>query len=282
VQTLAAIVNVPQGGLVVYGSLIGAGIGFLAFVRKYRLPGLALADLIAPSLAVGLALGRIGCLLNGCCYGGPCHLPWAVTFPAGSPLYESQIIRGQITGMDPRAAPDATPRLLHVPTGSAARRCGIRDGDRLVRVDGHDVETVRQARCFFKQAQERGIAVSVDTEAGYRVQLPARSLPVHPTQVYSSVAALLLGFLLWSYYPFRSRDGSVLALMLSVYPIQRIFLEMIRVDEPEFLRTGLSVSQNVSLLLIVGVMGLWWYILRRPKGCALPGTAIGDWPAPAG
>ena len=89
------------------------------------------------------------------------------------------------------------------------------------------------------------------------------------------MAALLLGFLLWSYYPFRSRDGSVLALMLSIYPIQRILLEMIRVDEPGVFRTGLTISQNVSLLLIVGVVGLWWYILRRPKGCVLPGGLPG-------
>jgi phosphatidylglycerol:prolipoprotein diacylglycerol transferase len=35
-------------------------------------------------MLVGLAIGRVGCFLNGCCYGGPCDLPWAVSFPAGT------------------------------------------------------------------------------------------------------------------------------------------------------------------------------------------------------
>jgi phosphatidylglycerol:prolipoprotein diacylglycerol transferase len=39
---------------------------------------------IAPSLALGVAFGRIGCFLNGCCYGDRCDLPWALRFPKGS------------------------------------------------------------------------------------------------------------------------------------------------------------------------------------------------------
>jgi len=42
------------------------------------------ADLLAPSIALGSVLGRIGCLLNGCCYGRVCHLPWAIRFPSQS------------------------------------------------------------------------------------------------------------------------------------------------------------------------------------------------------
>src|SRR5688572_21279710 len=69
-DTFLEIINVPEGGLVIYGGFIGAAVGFTIFVRKHRLPLLAMADLVAPSMAIGLALGRIGCLLNGCCYGG--------------------------------------------------------------------------------------------------------------------------------------------------------------------------------------------------------------------
>jgi phosphatidylglycerol:prolipoprotein diacylglycerol transferase len=68
-ELLLEVINVPEGGLVVYGALIGAAIGFVLFIRKHSLPLLAMADLTAPSMAIGLALGRIGCLLNGCCYG---------------------------------------------------------------------------------------------------------------------------------------------------------------------------------------------------------------------
>ena len=96
--TLGAILNVTQGGLVVYGSLIGALLGGLWFLRRHALPTLAVADLMAPSLVLGLALGRIGCLLNGCCYGGLCDAPWGLTFPAESEPYKHQQSLGQLHG----------------------------------------------------------------------------------------------------------------------------------------------------------------------------------------
>src|SRR3954451_12834367 len=88
-DTLLEIANIPEGGLVIYGGLIGAAFGFVIFVLKHRLPLLAMADLIAPSMAVGLAFGRIGCFLNGCCYGGETDLPWHVTFPEFTHRYEA-------------------------------------------------------------------------------------------------------------------------------------------------------------------------------------------------
>ena len=49
------------------------------------MPAWTLADILAPSIALGHVFGRIGCLLNGCCYGRECHLPWAIRYPAGQP-----------------------------------------------------------------------------------------------------------------------------------------------------------------------------------------------------
>jgi phosphatidylglycerol---prolipoprotein diacylglyceryl transferase len=71
----------------------------IIFLRVHKLPVLAFADLIAPSLLLGLAFGRIGCLLNGCCYGGLCETPWlGVRFPATSPVYERQLAFGELHG----------------------------------------------------------------------------------------------------------------------------------------------------------------------------------------
>ena len=92
---LGAVVNIAEGGLVVYGAFIGGVLGMLAFVRVYRLPLWAMCDLAVPSMALGLALGRIGCLMNGCCFGGPCQAAWAVTFPADSPVHWHQVEHGQ-------------------------------------------------------------------------------------------------------------------------------------------------------------------------------------------
>src|SRR5262249_28077449 len=60
-ETLSSVLKFTEGGLVVYGALIGAGLGFLAFVVRSGTPALPLADVIAPSLLIGLALGRVGC-----------------------------------------------------------------------------------------------------------------------------------------------------------------------------------------------------------------------------
>ncbi len=56
-------------------------------------------DAVAPAIALGLALGRVGCFLNGCCYGDECALPWAVAFPPGSPPWWHQVVdpEGRLT-----------------------------------------------------------------------------------------------------------------------------------------------------------------------------------------
>jgi phosphatidylglycerol:prolipoprotein diacylglycerol transferase len=92
------------------------------------------------------------------------------------------------------------------------------------------------------------------------VALPPRSRPVHPTQLYSAVDAGLLGWLLWSYFPFRRRDGECIALLLTIHPITRFLLEIIRTDEPAVFGTGLSISQNISVGLLACGAALWWYL----------------------
>ncbi len=199
-ETLLRVINFPEGGLVVYGALFGGVAAVLFFIRKHRLPALATFDLIAPSMAIGLALGRIGCFLNGCCYGGPTPLPWGVSFPPESPPYVDQMARGVLSSANP----------------------------------------------------------------------PPVSLPVHPAQLYSAITAALIGWVLWSYYPFRRRDGQVIALMLMIYPISRFMEEIIRTDEPAVFGTGLSISQNISLAVFATGIGLWLYLSNQPARVAWP------------
>ncbi len=76
--------QIGLSGMVFLGGVIFAlGIGWI-FVRRRGIPFAKMCDTVAPSLALGAALGRIGCFFNGCCFGKVCHLPWAVTFPQGS------------------------------------------------------------------------------------------------------------------------------------------------------------------------------------------------------
>jgi len=79
-QPWTEIFMIQHGGLVYYGGLIGAVISGAAYLRWKKLPLWKIADVLAPSIALGSVFGRIGCLLNGCCYGRACHLPWAITF----------------------------------------------------------------------------------------------------------------------------------------------------------------------------------------------------------
>ena len=72
-----------RAGIVFYGSLIGGAIAVTWMIRRRSLPFPRTADAVAPGVAVGYAIGRIGCLLVGDDYGVPTTLPWGMTFPEG-------------------------------------------------------------------------------------------------------------------------------------------------------------------------------------------------------
>lgn len=75
------IFAVWEGGLIFYGGAVTSVLGFWIFTRRRKLSFLRSLDFIIPYGVVTHAFGRIGCFLNGCCFGKSCDLPWAVTFP---------------------------------------------------------------------------------------------------------------------------------------------------------------------------------------------------------
>jgi phosphatidylglycerol:prolipoprotein diacylglycerol transferase len=80
-QPFSEVFMIQHGGLVYYGGLIGAILAGYVYLVWKKLPVWKIADILAPSIALGSVFGRIGCLLNGCCYGYACTLPWAIHFP---------------------------------------------------------------------------------------------------------------------------------------------------------------------------------------------------------
>lgn len=88
---LNAVFNLSQGGLVLYGALLAGAATFFTFCHYRRVAPLGILDIITPSIFVGIGFGRIGCFLNGCCYGDECSLPWAVQFPRGSATFEALV-----------------------------------------------------------------------------------------------------------------------------------------------------------------------------------------------
>lgn len=91
-----------QGGLVWYGGVIGVLLATVLYTRLKKINLNHFGDIVAPAAALGLAIGRIGCLLAGCCYGAPCDVPWAIHYPHShetqglavhpAPLYETALM----------------------------------------------------------------------------------------------------------------------------------------------------------------------------------------------
>jgi phosphatidylglycerol:prolipoprotein diacylglycerol transferase len=193
IQSVGDIFRIWEGGIVLYGSIMGGTATFFLYRLIRPFPLRPLLDVVAPSLALGIALGRLGCFLNGCCYGDLCDLPVGVSFPKDSPPWKAQVVLGLL----PASA--------------------------------------------------------------------THSLPVHPTQLYSALDGLLLVALLSAYYPLRRRDGEVMALLMVTYPISRFLIEYLRNDEGEFFG-GLTISQNISVLVFFFGILFWRYLRTLPQG----------------
>jgi phosphatidylglycerol:prolipoprotein diacylglycerol transferase len=99
-DAIIAAVNLSEGGLVLIGAMAGGAAGFFLFCNRRRIAPLPLADLVVPAVFIGEGFGRIGCLLNGCCFGDACSLPWEITFPQGSVPFRALVQRGFV---DPEA-----------------------------------------------------------------------------------------------------------------------------------------------------------------------------------
>ncbi|MFC1482995.1 prolipoprotein diacylglyceryl transferase [Candidatus Margulisiibacteriota bacterium] len=79
-KNIFEIINITQGGLSINGGIIASLIIVFIFCRIKKISFLWLMDLIAPAIILGYAFGRLGCFLNGCCYGYVTNYPWGVPF----------------------------------------------------------------------------------------------------------------------------------------------------------------------------------------------------------
>lgn len=183
-ELLFAAVNLSKGGLVLIGAMVGAGIGFFTFCTIRKIPALPLVDIITPSIFIGVGFGRIGCLMNGCCFGDRCDLPWGICFPHGSSTFEVLYHRG-----------------------------------------------------------------FVDGTAAY-------TMPLHPTQIYSSLNGFVLAFVTSQFFWHRRFAGDVFGLGCVLYPITRILLEFIRADEMGQFGTSFTISQWYSVGILCFGIGL--------------------------
>jgi phosphatidylglycerol---prolipoprotein diacylglyceryl transferase len=265
-DTWGKVFQLTEGGLVIYGGVLGGLIAGAVYCTKHRLKIPAMADLITPGFLLGLAFGRVGCLLHGCCYGGVCaaDLP-SLQFAHGSVPYQAQIATGRLLGIttESRQLPS---RILAVEPESAAARHGIAAGQQLegVLLDGLPAQKGSNPTAppqLYVQAIVDGTKYDFFPSA-----LPVVSLPTHPSQVYSAINALLLCALLWFLQPLPMRDGITFLAGIALYAVSRFVLEGVRSDEAGQLGTSLTIAQWIAVISIgLAVAGLI-ALSRRPPG----------------
>ena len=289
---LFRFLNFAQGGLVVFGSILGGALGAYIFMRRNGLPVLRTFDILAPAMALGSAIGRIGCLLNGCCFGNVTDVSWGIVFPVGSPAHVRQVAHGDVFLYGLKFAEDNNGHrmfvIAEVLRDCEADACGLKPKMRLrgipIDFEGNAVlwepATLRAVAAELVRTQmlmpDKKIRLDFFTDESYTKATPfwldptpSEVLPVHPTQIYSSVLALLLcGTLLFlgRLQLFQRRAGLVFAMFMILYSVGRFCIEIIRTDEDSFFGTGLTVSQNVCIAVcLVGIV-LFVYAYRLRVG----------------
>ncbi|MFN5322719.1 MAG: prolipoprotein diacylglyceryl transferase [Planctomycetota bacterium] len=271
-QFLLTLADMTKGGLVVYGSLFGAALVLAFSERIWKLPVRLVLDVVAPAMLLGLAIGRIGCLLNGCCYGGECRpeYPLAIRFPVEAPAYLDQLHQGRLLGLRGDWNSDASfpLQVTEVEVGGLVAELGlpIEVGQRLrILTPGSDFLAASKAGkidlplrvTIEREGVPGALEVPVD-------KLPARTLPMHPAQVYATTSAFLVAAVLWLAFPWRRFDGQLFVWMLVFYPLSRLLEEVIRSDELGIWGTPLTISQWISVGLLAAGVGLWLVLRSRP------------------
>jgi phosphatidylglycerol:prolipoprotein diacylglycerol transferase len=288
-----------EGGLVFYGAAVGGFVGYwfasVLPLRKYHLFSWKMADVVAPCAVLGLAVGRVGCLLNGCCYGNvACPECPALSFPLSAPARYQLVESGYQTtaGFTLKENAGGAPTVDQVEPGSHAEKAGLQPGDRIVNVNGQAVISEGTLATYLGKQWPRGIndlELSVlRGEPGrpgvtHMIALPAFrpwTIGLHPTQVYESISMLLLLGLMLAYWPFRRRDGELMVMFMLGYAVHRFLDEVLRDDPRGGLFAGMTISENGSILLFVlGVAVLVW-LWRRPRQYRL--VADSETPSPGG
>jgi len=188
-ESIRDLVNLRGGGLVAYGGFLGGFFGALFYLRSQKKSLLSFADVAAPTLALGLALTRIGCYLYGCDYGA-------------------------------RLEDDAPSWLREIGT-------------------------------FPHWHDGNGSPAWAHHVANYGLAHDAQhSFPVHPTQIYESLAGFVLLAVTIAMWRRRSFRGEVLLALTMFYGVWRFAIEYVRDDPERGFFFGFSTSQLVSLALV--------------------------------
>ncbi|SPD73739.1 Prolipoprotein diacylglyceryl transferase [uncultured Desulfobacterium sp.] len=171
-----------QGGLVFSGGVLAVVLTMVWYIKRHGLSLGKIADLWAPAVAIGEAIGRIGCLMAGCCYGRPTGMPWGITF--------------------------TDPHSLACPL----------------------------------------------------------NVPLHPTQIYTSLSGIIIFITIMLLYVKRQFEGQVFLWFLILHSTARLVIEQFRGDDRGvLLSSGMSMTQFVAILILISAAGILIIAKARKK-----------------
>ncbi|MDA8745212.1 prolipoprotein diacylglyceryl transferase [Rubripirellula amarantea] len=274
-ESIGRVLNFTEGGLVVYGSFIGGGLAVAYVLWRRKLPVMKLGDVIVPCMFLGLFFGRMGCIMNGCCYGGRCEEgPMSVRFPPGAKVYADQIGSGELLGF---SYDEQTRAITSVKSSSLADQAGVKVGDQLNAID-YDYTPLEVApRNVPAEDVQKGIALTVNAR---RIrwspdELPPLALPVRAAQIISSLSALVMCVSLCWLSRLDFRTGTIMFLGFAAYAVLRFVLEIVRVDEGGQFGTSFSISQWVSIVVLIGsAIGLGGIYFGNQRNASVATTAL--------
>jgi phosphatidylglycerol:prolipoprotein diacylglycerol transferase len=235
-ENFKAMLNVSSGGLTFYGGFLVATPVLIFYAIRKRIPLLKGMDIIAPCLMIGLAFGRIGCYLNGCCFGEECGLPWGARFPYGSNAFVEQYEKGEI--VIPSELTDPEHLIPRVPAEPG--HVVVNPSPLLPRLWTKD------------EVRRKSLEKLADS---------VQAKPVNPTELYSAFNAFLIAAILLAFFSLNPNAGRVFALMLILKGASRYTLEMIRVEPPVL--GNLSFSMVLSIILILAGILMWFACGKR-------------------
>lgn len=287
------IFDIQQGGFEIYGGLIAAFVCSLLYGLIRRLPARIYADCAAPSILLGMGIGRIGCFLFGCCWGSPCpdNMPWAVQFPYGSPVFNRQWEGRQVTVPAELLLLEesgiATPipnMILKMPVTDLQERMNKAEqaivkakaaGDqRKIERATHTCELLKRGvQPLFKHYESFH---TTPTELKDAKASHLHTLSVHPSQIYGAVGPILLALITNAWFYRRKHHGTVMPLGFMLYAVERFIEEAIRSDNPHD-TFGLTIAQGISVGIFVTCVLTLLIILKMPPHA----TNVKPWQPPA-
>ena len=217
-------IDITSGGLVYYGGFIFGFVAVISCAIYKKVQVRRSLDIVAPCVMIGLAFGRVGCFLNGCCGGAHCELPWAMSFPYASEAYVTDLNQHPQELL--KANNDVIPQDL----------IGMRTDGTLAPMPTNT-------------PQLRTLAAT------------QHSVPVHPTQIYSFITAGLIALVCYFFFTLNRPAGQGFALMMMLEGPSRAVLELLRVEPT--VGGDLTLSMWIGLFVFLVGLALW-FTFRRP------------------